>query len=82
MSARIVPIIPAMRGRLRRDVLRWAAILGYSPEQSLTSDPDAVVNFLGACVERFPEFTHAHGSEIFRWHREVLGSLSDGPEAA
>jgi len=80
MSARVIPIAPAQRERLRQDVLRWARVLRYSPEQF--DDPDAILDFMDACLERFPaEYTYSHVKEIFAWHREALGSPS-GPEAA
>lgn len=67
------PIKPAIQKRLRYDVLRWARILRYSLVQAITGEPDSVLNFLGACIERFPdEFTHAHGREIFAWQLEVF----------
>jgi hypothetical protein len=81
--SRVVSIAPAVRKRLRQDVLRWARAVRYSPEQATTGDPDAILDFLKACIERFPdEFTHAHGREIFAWHREALERAGDGPEAA
>jgi hypothetical protein len=80
MSARVIPIAPAVQKRLRQDVVRWARVLRYSPEQS--DDPDAILDFMEACLERFPEeYTHQHVAEIFAWHREALGSPS-GPEEA
>jgi len=86
LRAQIVSITPAVKKRLRHDVLRWARVLRYSPEQAISGDPDSALNFLGACIERFPdEFTHQHGREIFAWHREVLehsGFIPPGPEAA
>lgn len=71
MSPRVVPIAPARAERLRRDVLRWAAVLDYSPDESISGEPDALLGFLEACAERFPaEFTVAHTREVFQWHRE------------
>lgn len=80
MSARVLPMAPCVRKRLRQDVLRWARMLHYSPEPC--GDPDAILDFLDACLERFPEeYTDQHVKEIFAWHREALGPLP-GPEAA
>jgi hypothetical protein len=83
VNARVIPLGPAIRKRLRQDVLRWAQVLNYSPEQSITGDPDAFLDFLATCAEPFQhEFTHAHGSEIFAWHREAFEGAGAGPEAA
>ncbi len=61
----------ASQGRLRQDVLRWARILDYRPDESITGDPEALLSFLQACAERFPaELTGGHTREVFRWHRE------------
>lgn len=57
------------RQRLRRDVVRWAREVGFTPQMSL-DDPDTLLEFIGNCIERFPGFTHAHGREIFAWCRE------------
>jgi len=53
----------------RRDVMRWAEQLGFTP-QMLLEDPESITAFIGACLERFPAFTHEHGREIFAWCRE------------
>ena len=85
MSARVIPIAPAVQKRLRQDVLRWARVLHYSPGQS--DDPDAIFEFLDMCLGRFPEeYTPAHTGEILRWHaelaRKALDGWEPGPEAA
>jgi hypothetical protein len=55
---------------LRADVERWAEQAGFTP-QAGANDPDSLVGFIGHCVEQHPEFTHAHGTAIFAWCRQV-----------
>jgi len=70
----------------RQDVIRWARECGFRPQMSIEA-PDAIVAFIGRCIElHADQFTHAHGSEIFRWCKESA-SCDDcqppsGPEAA
>lgn len=73
VSAVLVLFAPARAKRRRRDVLRWAALLGYSPDVSVAGDAEALGAFLQACAERFGNnLTAAHTREIFRWHRECF----------
>lgn len=67
----------ARRARLRQDVTAWARQLGFTPRMSI-DDPDSLVDFVGACVARFPAFTHAHGCEVFAWCRESVPTIELG----